>query len=248
MADSLPGWSELLRAVRQCESGEPLSDDDRQSVLNLATSLARTSLPETVGCSISRQTSRGDFVTPAATGAIALELDRVQYAVDDGPCVGAARLGRPQRFDPTVDGERWPELSSVARRGGVRSLLSMPLLTAGTPAALNLYARVESSYHSARALALAGVLARATSALLPDAETPVVEGLSAARVQRTIAERTLISQAQGVVMARDGLSSRLAYRKLAVRSATSSSALCDVAREVLDAEEAAAGQDQDVSA
>jgi ANTAR domain len=248
MTDSSPGWSELLQIVRRCESGDVLGERERQSVLDLATSLGRASLPETLGCSISWQAPAGGFFTPAAAGAIALELDLVQYAVDDGPCLSAARVRRPERFDPMVDGERWPELSAAAQRRGVRSSLSMPLLTAGTPAALNLYAEVENPYRSARALALAGVLARATSALLPDAESPAVEGLSAARVQRTINERTLIAQAQGVVMARDGLSSRLAYRKLAVRSATSSSALRDVAREVLDAEEAAGGQDQDVSA
>jgi ANTAR domain/GAF domain len=248
MADTSQNWGELLQIVRQRESGEPLDEPGRQAALALATSLGRASLPDTVGCSISLQTPDGEFITPAAAGTIALDLDGVQYATDDGPCLSAARNQRPERVDAMADDERWPELTRAAERSGVHSSLSMPLLMAGTPAALNLYARVQGCYRSERARALAGVLARATSALLATAEAAPVEGLSVARVQRTIAERSLIAQAQGVVMARDGLSARLAYRKLAVRSGLRPSALRDVAREVLDAEEAAAGQDQDVSA
>jgi hypothetical protein len=103
-----------------------------------------------------------------------------------------------------ADDDRWPEFSRYAGRHGVRSSLSLPLLTAATPAALNVYGGVVGAYRSARALALAGLLARATSALLSDAESSTMEGLSAARVHRAITERTLIAQAQGVVMARDG--------------------------------------------
>ena len=113
--------------------------------------------------------------------------------------------------------------------------------------ALNLYASEEHSFVSDRAQALAGVLARATSALLADIEDSPIEGLSALRIQRTISERTLIAQAQGVLMARDGLSARLAYRKLAIRSAEESSKLKDVALHVLSSEITAA-TDEEASA
>jgi hypothetical protein len=237
MADTTRGWDELLRTVRRCESGDPVDQPDRRAALTLATSLGRQSLPGTVGCSISLQTAEG-FLTPAAAGSVALDLDLVQYASDDGPCLSAARRRHPVRLDSMADDERWPELTRSARRRGVHSSLSMPLLTSDAPAALNLYSSAEHAYRSARMQALADLLARAVSALLADSDGAVLQGLSAARVQRAIAERTLIAQAQGVLMARDGLNARLAYRKLAIRSAERSSALRDVAREVLDAEQA----------
>jgi AmiR/NasT family two-component response regulator len=90
------------------------------------------------------------------------------------------------------------------------------------------------------------VLAQAVAVLLMEVGRLPDEGLSAARVHRTFAERSLISRAQGVVMARDGVNERLAYRKMAIRSAEEASPLRDVARRVLI--EASGAVDHDESA
>jgi hypothetical protein len=243
MAAILPGWGELLTVVRRCERGEPLPEQDQQDALDLATSVGLATLTDIVGCSISLQRPDGGYATPAAAGEVAQILDDVQYAENDGPCLRAARTGRMERLNSIATDGRWPALARRAAETGVASSLSLPLLTSRAPAALNLYGSVERAFESARATAVAGVMARATSAILMDAGGLPIEGLSAARVQRAITERTLITRAQGVLMARDGLTANQAYRRLAVCSAEQSSSLHDVARRVLDEAEAAAGED-----
>jgi hypothetical protein len=248
MAEMSSGWSDLLDVVRRCERGEPLPESDRQESLQLATAVGLATLPGAVGCSISLQQPEGGFFTPAAAGDVATILDDVQYANDDGPCVRAARTGNPQRVDEMGADPRWPDLARQAVDHGVASSLSLPLLTSRSPAALNLYGATRNAFGSARDSAVAGVIARATSALLMDVDGLPIEGLSAVRVQRAITDRTLITCAQGVVMAQERLSAPLAYRQLAIRSATESSSLRDVAQRVLAETAAAAGTEEDVSA
>jgi hypothetical protein len=243
IVDISPGWGELLTTVRRCEKGEALPRADRQAALELATSLGLATMPGAVGCSLSVQRPDGRFITPAGSGAVAMLLDDVQYRQDDGPCLRAARTGAPERLNSLADDRRWPELVQVAAENGVHSSLSLPLPAAETPSALNLYGRAEDVFATPRATELAGMIARTTAALLASEDTSLVEGLSAARVHRAIAERTLIARAQGVVMAREGLNERLAYRRLAVRSSEESSSLLDVAQRVLADEEAASRAD-----
>ena len=203
MAEMSSGWSDLLDVVRRCERGEPLPESDRQESLQLATAVGLATLPGAVGCSITLQQPAGGFFTPAAAGDVATLLDGVQYAIDDGPCVRAARTGQPERVDEIGADPRWPDLARQAVDHGVASSLSLPLLTSRSPAA---------------------------------------------RIHRAITDRTLITCAQGVVMAQERLSAPLAYRQLAIRSATESSSLRDVAQRVLAETAVAAGTEEDVSA
>jgi hypothetical protein len=237
------GWNELLAVVRSCERGEPLPESQQQAALELAASVGRSSLIGAVGCSITVLRPDGGFVTPAAAGDVARILDDVQYAEDDGPCVRAARTGKPQRLDAMTLDQRWPTFVHRAAENGVASSLSLPLLSAQSPAALNLYAATEDAFASARSTAVAELMAKVTSTLLMDVGGLPVEGLSAARVQRAMTERTMITRAQGVVMAQQGLNADQAYHLLAIRSADDSLSLMDVARGVLDDAEAAAGED-----
>jgi ANTAR domain-containing protein/GAF domain-containing protein len=241
IVDISPGWGELLATVRRCENGEALPLADRQAAVELGTSLGLATLPGAVGCSLTVQRTDGGFGTPAAAGSVAMLLDDVQYAQDDGPCLRAARTGAPERLNSMAVDDRWPELFRVAAENGVHSSLSLPLPAARTPSALNLYGRSEDVFATARATALAGMIARTMATLLAAEDRSLTEGLSAARVHRAIAERTLIARAQGVVMAREGLNERLAYRHLAIRSSKEGSPLRDVARRVLDSEAAASG-------
>ena len=245
MSEISSGWSELLAAVRRCEDGGPPSAPERQVALELAVSVGLATLPGAAGCSITRPRSGGGFVTPVAAGPVALALDEVQYTTDDGPCLRAARSGRPEQLDSLAADERWPELVRRAAELGVHSSLSLPL--AEPASALNLYGAATGAFASAGAAARANMLGRAVSILLMDADQRPDDGLSAARVHRTLTERTLIARAQGVVMARYGVTQHVAYRKLAVRSGQESRPLRDVARQVLEAAES--GRDgEDVSA
>lgn len=239
MADISASWGDLLALVRQCEGGQPLSEPGRQAALQLAVSVGLATVPGAVGCSISLRQPDGGFVTPAAAGPVSILLDDLQYAQGDGPCLRAARTGQAQRLDSFAAAEPdWPEFVRQGLTNGVASSLSLPLLTATMPAALNVYGKAENVFGSARATAVAGVTARATSALLMDAGGTAIQELSAARILREVGKRTLISRAQGVLMEREGLPAEPAYHHLAVRSKVDSQPIWEVARRLLESEAA----------
>jgi len=67
--------------------------------------------------------SAGRPHTAAYTTVQTLEIDAVQYALDDGPCLDAARRRRENRVDDlVVDDGRWPEFAKECRDDGMRSL------------------------------------------------------------------------------------------------------------------------------
>ena len=74
--------------------------------------------------------SAGRPHTAAYTTVQTLEIDAVQYALDDGPCLDAARNRRENRVDDlVVDDGRWPEFAKECREDGMRSLLALPLVS-----------------------------------------------------------------------------------------------------------------------
>ena len=72
--------------------------------------------------------SAGRPHTAAYTTVQTLEIDAVQYALDDGPCLDAARtVARTGSTTSCVDDGRWPEFAAECREDGLRSLLALPL-------------------------------------------------------------------------------------------------------------------------
>jgi GAF domain-containing protein len=78
--------------------------------------------------------------TVASADSRARAVDEGQYRDGRGPCLEAARSGRPVRVDDVADAEpdlTWP---SIARAANITATLSMPLITStNIDAALNLY-------------------------------------------------------------------------------------------------------------
>lgn len=80
------------------------------------------------------------FRTVVFTGALAIELDEVQYALKSGPCLDAASTERTVVVNTRSD-TVYPTFSQAAYRQGVRHTLSIGLPTADRSAAgLNIYA------------------------------------------------------------------------------------------------------------
>jgi hypothetical protein len=224
-------WRRLLDVVECSQDGDSVGPDERQAALDAVMHLGTSSVPDTVGCSVTLRGPGDLFVTPTSNGTIALELDQTQYDADDGPCLSAARHGRRERVDAMGLEERWPAVARHAVTLGVRSSLSVPL-GLEVPAALNFYGREDSCYTSDRSAALAGMVARTTSALLGDTGTRP-DGLSSGQLAEALACRTVINQAQGIVMAELGMDAGAAYRTLARRSAAQSRRLTEIAAEVV---------------
>ena len=143
--------------------------------------------------------SRGGAATVAATDEVTVHGDRLQYECGEGPCLEAAGAPGPViSHDLAVEG-RWPRWSPlVVAEVGVRSVLSLRLYTAQRSfGSLNLYARRPGSYTDADVANAQDVAA----------QLAVAVGAAREIEQRTAAmeTRTLIGQAQGVLMERFGL-------------------------------------------
>jgi GAF domain-containing protein len=78
--------------------------------------------------------------TAASSDSRARSIDESQYRAGQGPCVQAARSGRPVRVDDIATTAPDPLWRSVAQDAHITATLSVPLITsANIDAALNLY-------------------------------------------------------------------------------------------------------------
>jgi hypothetical protein len=65
--------------------------------------------------------------TVASTDQRAVNFDREQYRIGDGPCLRAAETGQPVRVGVGAVGDLWPQFVTSAAQLGVASFLAAPL-------------------------------------------------------------------------------------------------------------------------
>ena len=183
------------------------------AALRLVVVLAR----ETVGCAdgVSVTLDRhGRMTTVASSDETIAQMDRDQYATEQGPCLAAAAEGRWFHVESLAAETRWPEFIPRAIQGGIGSILSTPLLAAAGPVgALNIYSNAERAF-GAEEQELAALFATEASEILTNAAVDVSAEQVAARLSDALRAREVIAQAQGVIMARDGLSAEEALAHL----------------------------------
>ena len=79
--------------------------------------------------------------TIVTTAAFVAEVDAVQYSINEGPCISAARDGVTVRSGSLGGDARWPRFGGRIARMGVHSALSLPLVTPDeVVGAMNIYA------------------------------------------------------------------------------------------------------------
>jgi ANTAR domain/GAF domain len=158
-----------------------------------------------------------DVSTPVFSDQIALDVDRVQYASGEGPCLDAIGLDTVVYAQDLVDDVRWPAFGPRAAALGMRSLLSFRLSGTRTLGALNLYAHLPRAYgvtdrtkglifatHAGIALGAAEALEDAQAALT--SEIIRVDNLRGA-----LASREVIGQAQGILIERERITPDQAF-------------------------------------
>lgn len=190
--------------------------------------LAAAAIVPAAYTSVTFREPTGALRTRWASGESAGQLDALQYALGQGPCVEAVRSGSVclAVFDGRDD--PWPDFAAEAAACGVRSVLSTPIVTAGrVVAGLNVYAEGPEPF-AEQARGLAAEIAQLIAAVLG-----LAGSASAAPALDALAARDEIAAAEGVLMAwqgggRDGAFAAL--RRTAVRDRRP---VLDVAREVL---------------
>jgi GAF domain-containing protein len=170
--------------------------------------------------------------TAAYTTAQTLEIDAVQYAVDDGPCLDAYRNRRENLVDLPAAQERWP-MFTAAVDTEVKSLMAAPLVSGSRCfGALNLYGKTRHAFdHSDLAL----VRLAATRAADALASVLELEGARevAAQMEQAMASRAVIEQAKGVLMGRHAIDETQAFEVLRRASQNRNVKLRTLAAEVV---------------
>lgn len=123
-------------------------------------------------------------------------------------------------------------LAAVAERHGVRSSLSLPLVGAQNPAALNFYAATSSAFDAPRPRQVADLLARCVTVLLQ--RGPVDQPVPVSELDAALARAGRIRQAEEALAARRPLSREDAFAELVRRSVVEARSIHDVAGDLCD--------------
>ena len=139
----------------------PMTADERPSaepggVLAHVVRLAAAALPRAEQVSLTVPAPDG-WVTAAATGPLAREVDAVQYDAGEGPCLAAARQRRAVLVADLTTETRWPAFRSrMSGHSAVRSMLSVPVTTApGMTGSLNVAAAAPRAFDDLEGVASA---------------------------------------------------------------------------------------------
>lgn len=208
-------------------TAEPLAD-----LLHRTVHLAQSVIAAPGEVSVTLITGE-DPATPAATGPLATNLDEVQYAHGDGPCLDSARVGHVVRIREMAGDHRWPEFAAAAREAGVHGSLSVPLpVQQRVIGALNVYVREPGALDDERARLTERFAAYAAVAI-GNTGLYLSSSRLAAQLQEAMSSRAVIEQAKGILMAAYGCDAAAAFARLTARSQHTHRKLRDVARDIV---------------
>lgn len=164
------------------------------ATLERATATAQSIVDNCDHAGIALVLKRGEIRTVAPTDDVVARADQLQYDVAEGPCLQSIAEQETVYSSNLLTDERWPLWALKASDElGVRSVLSLQLFV-GPDAlgALNLYSRTPDAFgvdDRLSALALASHIAVAMSAAQELAD-----------IESALARRTVIGQAEGMLM------------------------------------------------
>ena len=189
------------------------STDVIDAALRLVTALADATLNNADGVSVTLE-RHGRLMTVAASNDAVLTMDHHQYDTGEGPCLDAKAEGRWFYIESLDNESRWPRFVPLALQQGIHSILSSPLKTnQRTQGALNIYSSKDRAFDT-RDQELAALFADQASEILTTAGSEVTDEQSKERFTEALTSRRVIHQAQGSIMATDGLSAEAASASL----------------------------------
>jgi GAF domain-containing protein len=210
-----------------------VGDATMQTTLDRVADLVTIAVPQAEQVGITMMVD-GRVGTYVFTHPEVPEIDRAQYESGHGPCVDSYRSGEVVTIDSTVRDDRWPEFTDVARRHGVLSTLSLPMIVNHQSiGAMNLYANAEDAFGPAdvdtgRQFAMQAGFVLANAQAYWDSRT-LSENLETAMQSRSV-----IEQAKGVLMHSLGVSADEAFDVLIRQSQHENVKLREIAQRVVD--------------
>lgn len=223
--------------------GMLLAEEDAGTAVRQLARAVHQSFPTAAGAGVSLFDEDGARATTGATDALVEDADVLQYRLGEGPCLSAWATGQVQRIEDTVTDARWARWASAAAEGGIRSVLSVPLVHRRHGlGAMKVYAAAPGAFGDAE-VRLLGLLADVAATLLGAAQPVEAPVRLSASLRETLRSRETVALATGVLMARDRLGPEAARSALLSRARGDGRRVVEVASAVL-AQEQVEGPEQ----
>jgi hypothetical protein len=212
----------LAAAARSINTSQTLPD-----TLQAIVEAARISLPgfDHVGISTTRN---GEITTRAATDQLVWTLDKLQYSLNEGPCLDAVREERAVSAPRIRHDQRWPRYvpKAVKEHGLVAQLgVRLYLDDEGTVGGLNIYSTDREDVDD---VILSTAELFATHAAVAFGKACEVHNLSEGLVTRKV-----IGQAIGLIMAKYDTTEDAAFAFLRRASSHANTKLRDIAEDMV---------------
>jgi len=171
--------------------------------------------------------------TVAATGELPREVDALQYACGEGPCLQASadtpESGEVVRAPDLAHDERWPGFVKLCvEQTPVRSMLGVKLILAGADrGALNFYSESVGNFTEVDA-AMGAIFAPFAALALQN----TLHARDVANLETALASSRQIGTAMGILMARQLITSEQAFAQLSAASQQLNRKLRDIAADV----------------
>lgn len=197
-------------------------DDAVERIVRLAAASVDTDL---AGITLMR--ARGQLETVAPTDPLVEQADQLQYDLHEGPCVEAAAESTSFIAGDLATDDRWPNWGPQVATLGLGSILAVDLNVGHRRiGALNLYGAGRRAF-SQDDLDTAILFATVGAATLGFVEQ--VDGLT-----RAVDSRTIIGQAQGIVMKTFDIDAERAFDVLRRHSQDRNVKLAEIAAQVVE--------------
>jgi GAF domain-containing protein len=173
-----------------------------ESVQEFAAGLARAAVDHMgagVSCGLTAL-MEARTIAIASSDELAADLDRIQGAAGEGPCVQAIATGRTVEVtDPTL--APWSAWREAALGYGLRRVLTLPLIARGEPlGALNMYSTSPVPFTDEDRDAAHTFAIHATGALMVAVRLAQLAELTG-HLEAALESRAVIDQAKGVLIA-----------------------------------------------
>ncbi len=210
--------SELARQMQ--------ADPDALALLQHLVDAAVVNVPGTRWAAITLL-EHGELSTAVQTAALPCEIDKLQYRLNEGPCVQSSEKQQTVVANDLRDELRWPEFARGAVQLGVLAMLSFQLFVEKASfGALNLYSDRPDAF-DAESENIGLLLAAHAGVAL--AESRIESNLRIA-----LSTRDVIGQAKGIIMERFKIGSQQAFEMLVYVSQRQNRKLREVAVELTE--------------
>jgi len=170
----------------------------------------------------------------AASHPLVLEADGLQYEFDAGPCLTAWRERRPVRIADLTTEDRWPEWTAAAAALGVRSMVSVPMVTQDRAiGAIKVYAAEAGVFDNDTDRVL-GLFADQAAVLLANTQSIAEARELSATLTEALDDRDVVAQATGIMLAQGAVDVEAGFVMLMAAAHQSGLTIHQVSRDLVD--------------